>query len=205
MEEKQQPHAPFQAPSGWARGVPAARSTPHAGLRPPSRLHRLGRDPGPGRTPTPGRTPSPSSVPTPVPAHHVASVAAATHPRPAEPRLPLQLGVTLQGAREAAWARSRLRGLRTLAPGATLSARASTRPSEEERAQEMTLGSRGTRPTQRRHDGSRPLTFNLSASARVTGGAAKAPPPRRKALRPAGVVWPAHARGAARALGLPGL
>lgn len=179
MEEKQQPRAPFPAASGRARRVPAARSAPHPRLRPPSRLHRL----GPRPTPTPRRTPSPSSVPTPVPAHHVASVAPATHPRPAELRLPLQLGVTLQGAREAAWARPRLRGLRTLAPGATVSARASTGPSEEEQAQEMTLGSHGTRPTQRRHDGSRPLTFNLSASARVTGGAAKAPPPRRKALR----------------------
>jgi len=60
----------------------------------------------------------------------------------------------LQSAREAALAHFRLCGVGTLTPGATLSACASTGPREEKHSQEMALGSYGTGPTQRRHDGS---------------------------------------------------
>ena len=46
------------------------------------------------------------------------------------------------------------RGIRTLASGATLSACSSTGSRKEKHSQKMTLGSHGTGPTQRRHDGS---------------------------------------------------
>lgn len=129
--------------------------------------------------------PAPNSGPA---RQRVPGLALATHPRPAELRLPLQLREPFQSAREAAWARPRLRGIRTLASGATLSACFSTGSREEKHSQKMTLGSHGTGPTQRRHDGS--TTSDLWLLRKRAGrGAEQRGAARCRAPWAVGVVW----------------
>lgn len=145
--------------------------------------------PAPGSILTPPPTPPPGPAPNSGPARQrVPGLALATHPRPAELRLPLQLREPFQSAREAAWARPRLRGIRTLASGATLSACFSTGSREEKHSQKMTLGSHGTGPTQRRHDGS--TTSDLWLLRKRAGrGAEQRGAARCRAPWAVGVVW----------------
>lgn len=94
----------------------------------------------------------------------------------------------LQSAREAALAHFRLCGIGTLTPGATLGACASTGPRKKKHSPELALGSDGTGPTQRRHDGS--ATFDLGPLRRRAGHGAEQrmvhPPPERR--RPGSVM-----------------
>lgn len=154
--EEEHDHTLFQATS--------PNFTSYAGPRPRLRLsvspnfagpnNDVKLRPAPGSIVTPPPTPPAGSAPNSGPARQrVPGLALATHPRPGELRLPLQLRVPLQSACEAAWARPRLRRIRTLASGATLSTCSSTGSRKEKHSQKMTLGSHGTGPTQRRHDG----------------------------------------------------
>lgn len=84
-----------------------------------------------------------------------------------ELRLPPQLRVPLQSAREAALEHFRPRGIGTLAPRAAPGACASAGPTEGKPSQETALGSCGTGPTQRRHDG--PATSDLGPRRQRAG------------------------------------
>lgn len=133
--------------------------------------------PGSAPTPTPPTTPGLSSNPSPVP-----RVSGATHCLLLELRLLPQLRMPLQSAREAALAHFRLCGIGTLTPGATFSACASTRPREEKQSQEIALGSYGTGPTQRRHDGS--ATSDLGPPRKRAGHGAE-----QRVVRPLAEPW----------------